>query len=119
MFSPNSRGRVRAALLGLLLACAGPQQTSVQSYTVNRVAIGGGGFITWLIVHPTVSNLVYARSDTAGLFRWDGAEWTNLCDWMSLSMWGDESCSAFAIDPNPGSDTITSSDTQNGRGRLL
>ncbi len=105
MFSLHSLGMPGRQICSGLIACAAAvSSASAQSYSVNRVPIGGGGFITGLIVHPVVSNLAYARSDTAGLFRWDGAQWTNVCDWMTLNMWGDKSCSAFAIDPNPGSD---------------
>jgi hypothetical protein len=50
------------------------------SYTWNDLRIGGGGFVTGLVIHPTTPNLVYARTDTNGLYRWDeGSQtWTRL-----------------------------------------
>ncbi len=44
-----------------------------QSYTWRTVEIGGGGFVTGTIFHPTEPNLVYARTDVGGIYRLDPA----------------------------------------------
>lgn len=48
----------------------------------GRFDIGGGGHVDQLIVHPTVSGLMYARSDVGGVYRKDpGADrWHQLLD---------------------------------------
>jgi xyloglucan-specific exo-beta-1,4-glucanase len=43
----------------------------VEAYNWNRVAIGGGGYVTGLAVHPTEPNLVYFRTDNGGAYRWN------------------------------------------------
>ena len=51
-----------------------------ENYEWNSVKIGGGGFATGLVAHPTEPNLVYARTDGAGLYRWNPSNesWTQL-----------------------------------------
>jgi hypothetical protein len=44
-------------------------------YVWKPVKEGGGGFITGLSLHPN-GTLRFARTDTYGLYRWDGDAWT-------------------------------------------
>ncbi|HEX8531997.1 MAG TPA: hypothetical protein VF646_18310, partial [Cytophagales bacterium] len=64
-------------LLGLLL---GITRGQAQSYAWKNVNLQGMGFVTGLVAHPTTANLVYARTDVGGLFRWNAASnsWTPL-----------------------------------------
>jgi photosystem II stability/assembly factor-like uncharacterized protein len=50
------------------------------TYTWKPIEIGGGGFVTGLVVHPTEPGLVYARTDVGGVYRWDEAtkRWAQL-----------------------------------------
>jgi hypothetical protein len=93
-------------VLCLLLASQALVTDASRDFDFDRVAIGGGGMVTGVLFQPAVPGLLYARSDTAGLFRWDpkGARWTNLTDWMPIDAVNVKSCPAFAIDPNPGKD---------------
>lgn len=72
-----------------------------EAYEWDRVAIGGGGYITGLAFQPAVPGLLYARSDTAGLFRWDteAQRWINLTDHG-----GAKSVASIAVDPGAGND---------------
>jgi hypothetical protein len=50
----------------------------------RNVRIGGGGYVTGLLFHPTAQGVLYARTDMGGLYRYDTAktEWVPLLDWI-------------------------------------
>ena len=65
---------------------------------------GGGGYVTGLIYHPTTANLLYARTDIGGAYRWNpgNSTWTPITDGLGFgaaesSYHGIES---IAVDPN-------------------
>lgn len=74
------------------------------SQTWRNVAIGGGGYVTNVYVHPRQSNIVYAQTDNGGFYRWDetNKSWipiTDHFDWDHKNYYGGE---ALALDPqNP------------------
>jgi uncharacterized protein YjdB len=46
-------------------------QTNVMgNYTFKTVNMGGAGWVTGLVFHPTASNVVYCRTDVGGAFKW-------------------------------------------------
>jgi len=68
------------------------------------VKFGGGGYVTGLIYHPTTPNLLYARTDIGGAYRWNPAtsSWTPITDGLGFGaaesrFHGIES---IAVDPN-------------------
>jgi hypothetical protein len=66
--SATAQGPVLAATVG-----------SATSYT--SVKWGGGGYVTGLIYHPTSYNVMYARTDVGGAYRWNGGgSWTPITD---------------------------------------
>jgi sugar lactone lactonase YvrE len=74
----------RTALLLYCLAslvASSPPQTSAQSYSWRNVEVGGCGFVTGTIFHPSEPGLVYARTDVGGIYRLDTA--TNR--WLPLN----------------------------------
>lgn len=77
--------------------------TPATSWTT--VKVGGGGYVPGIIYHPTVANLRYARTDVAGVYRWDHAisSWTALTDGFGRpdgSFQGAESMAVDPTDPN-------------------
>ncbi len=73
-----------------------------QDYSWGNLAMGGGGFVSGIITCPTERNLMYARTDVGGAYRWDEANstWLPLTDWASDEETGLLGCEALAIDPN-------------------
>ena len=67
-----------------------------------NVAIGGGGYITGFAIHPTEPELIYARTDMGGFYRWqpEPRTWQPITDHFSADQsqyYGGES---LALDPN-------------------
>jgi len=75
------------------------------SYNFQNVVIGGGGgFVPGIIFSPKQPNLIYARTDIGGAYRWDPAsnQWIPLLDWIGPDDWnltGVESIAADPVDP--------------------
>jgi photosystem II stability/assembly factor-like uncharacterized protein len=93
---------ITAAVAALVLLTQSARSASVvgsQPYVWRNVTIGGGGFVTGIIFHPTEKNLVYARTDVGGAYRSDdsGKHWIPITDWIAgIDYTGIES---FAVDP--------------------
>ena len=75
------RHRYSVFSLWLILCCAF-QGLSAQSYTWRTVEIGGCGFVTGTVFHPTEPGLVYARTDVGGAYRMDS---TTNPRWIALN----------------------------------
>ena len=71
------------------------------AYNWNNVAVGGGGFVTGVIPSKTEPNMVYARTDVGGAFRWDNANarWVALLDWVAEDQVGYQGVESLAVDP--------------------
>jgi hypothetical protein len=57
-----------------------------QAYTWKSVVTGGGGgFVADIIFNHKQQNLIYARTDIGGAYRWNQATstWTQLLNWVS------------------------------------
>jgi xyloglucan-specific exo-beta-1,4-glucanase len=75
-----------------------------QPTTWKSVKFGGGGYVTGLVYHPTTANLLYARTDIGGAYRWNPAAsaWVPITDGAGFGaaesrFHGVES---IAVDPN-------------------
>ena len=64
-----------------------------------NVKFGGGGYVPGLIFHPTVPDVLYARTDVAGAYRWDSVNsaWIALTDGFNNGFYG--GVESMAIDP--------------------
>ncbi|MEV5507697.1 RICIN domain-containing protein [Streptomyces orinoci] len=74
-------------------------------YTWHNAQIVGGGFVTGLVFNPTRKDLLYARTDIGGAYRWDAAagQWIPLTDWIGdadRNLLGIESLATDPVDPN-------------------
>ena len=99
---PGLRGLAALLLSGALAANA--MAADPPGYRWRNVAIGGGGFISGLVFHPTQAGALYARTDIGGAYRWNAgdARWEPLLDWMGeddKGRFGVESIAVDASDP--------------------
>jgi len=110
-----SRLSRRAVLAGTAAAAAptsvpalGPQAHAAEAadeatptYRWRNVVIGGTGFVTGVLFHPSVRGLAYARTDIGGAYRWDdrAARWTPLVDHLGWDDWNLLGVEAIAVDP--------------------
>jgi hypothetical protein len=71
------------------------------SYRWRTAVIGGTGFVTGVLFHPSVRGLAYARTDIGGAYRWDdrAARWTPLTDHLGWDDWNLLGVEAIAVDP--------------------
>ena len=83
----------------------GSQPLTTERYSWRNVAIVGGGFVPGIIFNAKERNLMYARTDIGGAYRWDetARQWIPLTDWVSPDDWnllGIESLATDPVDPN-------------------
>ncbi|WP_425415538.1 X2-like carbohydrate binding domain-containing protein [Paenibacillus borealis] len=76
-----------------------------EAYNWNSVVTGaGGGFVPGIIFNQTEPNLIYARTDIGGAYRWNQASgsWTSISDSVGWVDWNKNGVDALATDPvNP------------------
>src|SRR5215469_3337106 len=77
------------ALLGQLHAVRAAPATSQAYNWKNVVTGGGGGFVDDIIFNQKQKDLIYARTDIGGAYRWyaSTSTWTELLDWVSPDQW--------------------------------
>ncbi len=54
-------------------------------YTYHNLSVPGGGFVTGFVFHPNKKNILYARTDIGGIYRFDfnNNKWHSLADWIT------------------------------------
>ena len=89
----------QSLLIGTISLCIAGNPVKAQTY--GSVAIGGGGFVSGIIPSKTEANLIYARTDVGGAYRWDNANsrWIPLLDWVSSGQTSYLGVESLAIDP--------------------
>jgi len=73
-----------------------------EAYVWRSVAMGGGGFVDGLVFHPTAPDLLYARTDVGGAYRWDASarSWVPLTDWLSPAENNFTGIESIGLDPS-------------------
>jgi photosystem II stability/assembly factor-like uncharacterized protein len=87
-------------MVSFLLTGLLPSAVEAQTYQWKNVQINGGGYVTGIIYSPTEQNLVYARTDVGGAYRWDATNkvWIPLSDSFGSS--NDYGVISLATDPS-------------------
>ena len=87
----------RLALLILLGVALHAEQ-----YQWDTLPIGGGGYVTGIICHPTTPDRTYIRTDVGGAYRWDAAagRWAQMLDWLGPAQANLVGVDGIAIDAN-------------------
>ncbi len=84
-----------AGLAGCSTAAAAPE------YAWSNVAIGGGGYVTGMVYSEAEENLIYARTDIGGAYRWkeDEQRWVAITDHLGQENWNLIGIESIAADP--------------------
>lgn len=94
----------RYFLLLLVLSLVHHQSIAQASeeYTWKNVQIQGGGFVTGLVYNTTEKDLVYARTDVGGAYRWNGETkyWIPLTDHLGRDEQDFTGVLSLATDPS-------------------
>lgn len=103
---------LRQKICGLLLAAAmvvssaacssSPSGLSADKYEYGQLPMGGGGYVTAVIAHPTAKNVFYARTDVGGAYRWneETKKWESMSYGVTETDVGLLSVDGIAVDPN-------------------
>ncbi|KOX28171.1 carbohydrate-binding protein [Saccharothrix sp. NRRL B-16348] len=78
-------------------------ETGKNGYAWRNVQIAGGGFVTGFAFNTSRKDLLYARTDVGGAYRWDGGagHWVPLTDWAEdWNLMGIESVATDPVDPD-------------------
>ncbi|OUL26839.1 sialidase family protein [Nostoc sp. 106C] len=86
----------------IALAPLKPSCSNTSAYHWSNVAIGGGGYVTSVYLHPLQQDLVYIRTDIGGFYRWNSRDkkWIPLTDQFGLEQSNYYGGEALALDPN-------------------
>jgi hypothetical protein len=92
-----------AVAAGTLPAWAGDDndRNKKDTYAWKNAVVNGGGFVPGIVFNETEPNLIYARTDIGGCYRWqeDTGTWTPLLDWVGRDKWGWSGVVSMATDP--------------------
>lgn len=68
--------------------------------TIQQVPMGGGGYVTGIVIHPLEPTRRYLRTDVGGTYRWDetGRQWRQM-SWSMGKNYRQYCTDGIAIDP--------------------
>ena len=72
-----------------------------QKHTWKSVNSGGTGFVPGFCYSKTEKDVMYARTDVGGAYRWEEStkSWTRISDWVTETEWTLEGIQAMCTDP--------------------
>ncbi|HEX8870517.1 MAG TPA: RICIN domain-containing protein, partial [Lentzea sp.] len=76
--------------------------TQSGKYSWRNAQIGGGGFVTGFVFNTSRKDVLYARTDMGGAYRWDAkaGQWIPLTDWTwDWNLLGIESIATDPVEP--------------------
>ncbi len=94
-----------ALLPGSIRGQQAEKAPAAEAYTWRNVEIVGGGFVPGIIFNARQPDLIYARTDIGGAYRWNPKtkRWLPLTDWVSQAesnLLGVESIATDPAEPN-------------------
>jgi hypothetical protein len=74
---------------------------TAEPYSWRNVEIAGGGFVPGIVFNRTERDLIYARTDIGGAYRWNRStgRWVPLLDRVGWDDWGYNGVVSLASDP--------------------
>lgn len=68
----------------------------------DNMYLGAGGFVTGLAAHPDNADILYARTDVGGMYKYDSGNksWVQLLDWLNKNERGLFQVRSVALDAN-------------------
>jgi photosystem II stability/assembly factor-like uncharacterized protein len=78
------------------------QTLEASLYQWQNVVIGGGGYVTGVVLSETEKDLIYSRTDVGGAQRWDAAnnQWVQLLNHIGPGQSNLRDVESIATDPN-------------------
>jgi hypothetical protein len=92
-------------------------------YLWRSVSIVAGGFVDGIVFNPAQKDVVYARTDIGGAYRWSAASgrWVPLLDWVARSSSNLSGVESIAADPTDANKVYVAAGTYvtSGGGAIL
>lgn len=95
-------GKIKTIGIMAAIVTTGAVQSNAEAYDWGNVRFDGGGFMSAILPSPYQKDLIYARTDVGGIYRWNSttSTWVPLMDQFSENDKGLYGTESFALDPN-------------------
>lgn len=89
-------------LSGTLIILSAIYGRTQSTFKWKSVAMGGGGYVTGIVIHPTVPGVMYIRTDVGGVFKWDAmtGQWSPVTEMFPYNQRAYYSIDGIALDPD-------------------
>jgi photosystem II stability/assembly factor-like uncharacterized protein len=87
----------------------------------GQFPVGGGGYVTGIVIHPENKDIMYIRTDVGGSYRWDAGnrQWVQMLNWVGPDNGNLIGVDGMAIDPtNPDRIYLALGKNINGEGGI-